>query len=120
MKQGMSDEDVKKFIENKHSELIKEAGVKGITLDSPSPKDFLISILYSCIEKPEGVMCVGNDMGNNKVECWTPKEIPKTNCDLAYNTLYSDGKEKDMIPYKSWITPLFNKEVIELKEERRT
>lgn len=124
MKQEMSDTDVKKFIREKHGELIKETGVKGITLDSPSPKDLLKSILYSCVGKPEGTMCVGNDMADNikqsKIECWIPKEIPKTSCDLAYNTLYSDGKEKDMIPYKSWMTPLFNKEIIELKEERRT
>lgn len=123
MKPGMSDEDVKKFIKEKHGEHIKEIGVKGITLDSPSPKDFLTSILYSCIGKPEGTMCVSSDMGNtknsnmlSKVECWTPKEIPKTYCDRAYHALYSDGKEKEMITYKSWMTPLFHKEIIDLKK----
>ena len=118
MKKGMSDEDVKKFIKDKHGELIKETGVKGITLDSPSPKDLLTSILYNCIGKSEGIMCVGSDMGNNKVECWTPKEIPKTDCDIAYHALYSDGKEKDAITYESWMTPLFHKEVIDLKKRK--
>ena len=118
MRQEMSDEDVKIFIKDKHGEHIKETGVKGITLDSPSPKDFLTSILYSCIGKPEGVMCVGSDMGNNKVECWTPKEIIRTDCDRAYHTLYSDGKEKEMITYESWMTPLFDKEIIDLKKRK--
>lgn len=117
-KPGMSDEDVKKFIKEKHGEYIKETGVKGITLDSPSPKDLLTSILYSCVGKPEGIMCTGNDMGNNKVECWTPKEIQKTDCDRAYHTLYSDGKEKEMITYESWMTPLFDKEIIDLKKRQ--
>lgn len=116
MKQGMTDEDVKKFIRDKHSEHIKGSGTKGITLDSPSPKDLLTSILYSCIGKSEGIMCVGSDMGNNKVECWTPKDIPKTDCDRAYHSLYSDGKEKDIIMYQSWMIPLFHKEVIDLKK----
>jgi len=40
MKQDMSDTDVKKFIKEKYDEHIKETGVKGITLDSPSPKVF--------------------------------------------------------------------------------
>jgi hypothetical protein len=126
MRQGMSDEDVKNFIKQKHSELIKETGVKGITLDSPSPRDLLISILYSCIRKPEGIICVGNDMGNNneqlklsKVECWAPKEIQKVNCDRAYHTLYSDGKEKDMIAYEPWMIPLFDKEVINIPKKRK-
>lgn len=116
MKPEMSDDDVKKFIKKKHGEHIKQTGVKEITLDSPSPKDLLTSILYSCIGKPEGIMCVGSDMGNNKVECWVPKEIKKTECDMAYQSLYQDGKEKEMITYESWMTPLFNKEVIELKK----
>lgn len=119
MKQGMSDEDVKKFIKEKHGEHIKETGVKGITLDSPSPKDLLTSILYNCIGKSEGIMCVTSDMENNKVECWTPKEIPKTDCDRSYHTLYNNGKEKEMITYESWMTPLFNKEVIDLKKRKQ-
>jgi len=79
----------------------------------------LKSILYSCVGKPEGTMCVGSDIGNNKVECWAPKEIPKKNCDMAYHTLYSDGKEKNMIPYESWMTPLFNKDVIDLNSKKK-
>jgi hypothetical protein len=119
MRQGMSDEDVKKFIKEKHGEHIKETGVKGITLDSPSPKDLLTSILYSCVGKPEGIMCVGNDMGNNKVECWIPKEMSKTDCDRSYHSLYDNGKEKDMITYGSWMIPLFDKEVIDLNSKKR-
>src|SRR3990167_1076556 len=116
MKQGKSDEDIKKFIKEKHGEHIKTSGVKGITLDSPSPKDLLTSILYSCIGKPEGIMCVGSDMGNNKVECWVPKEILRADCDRAYSSLYDNGKEKEMITYESWMTPLFHKEIIDLKK----
>lgn len=116
MKPGMSDEDVKKFIKDKHGQHIKETGVREITLDSPSPKDLLTSILYDCIGKPEGIMCTGSDMGNNKVECWAPKEIQKTECDMAYQSLYQDGKEKEMVTYKSWMTPLFHKETIDLKK----
>ncbi len=116
MKKGMSDEDVKKFIKDKHGEHIKETGVQGITLDSPSPKDLLTSILYSCIGKPEGIMCVSSDMENNKVECWTPIEIPKSDCDRSYQSLYQDDKEKEMITYESWMTPLFHKEIIDIKK----
>jgi hypothetical protein len=116
MKKGMSDEDVKKFIKEKHGQYIKETRVKGITLDSPSPKDLLTSILYSCIGKPEGIMCTGSDMGNNKVECWAHKDITKTVCDRAYQSLYQDGKEKEIITYESWMTPLFHKEIIDLKK----
>lgn len=116
MKPGMSDEDVKKFIKDKHSEHIKESETKGITIDSPSPKDLLTSILYNCVGKSEGIMCVSSDMGNDKVECWTPKEIARSDCDRAYHALYDDSKEKDAITYQSWMTPLFHKETIDLKK----
>lgn len=116
MKPGMSDDDVKKFIKDKHSQHIKESGTKGITIDSPSPKDLLTSILYSCIGKSEGIMCVGSDMGDDKIECWTPREMSRNDCDRAYHTLYSDSKEKEIITYQSWMIPLFHKEVIDLKK----
>ena len=143
MKPGMSDEDVKKFIKDRHSEHIKESKTNGITIDSPSPKDLLTSILYNCIGKSEGIMCVGSDMGNDKVECWIPKEIPREDCYRAYHALYDDSdihnrqqhavqsankhnrqqhaaqnavKEKETIPYQSWMTSLFNKEIIDLKK----
>lgn len=119
MKPGMSDEDIKKFIMDKHSQHVKESGTKGITIDSPSPKDLLTSILYNCIGKPEGIMCTSSDMGNDKVECWLPKDIPMTECDRAYQSLYNDNKEKEIITYQSWMTPLFHKEIIDLKKREQ-
>lgn len=119
MKPGMSDEDIKKFIKDKHGEHINEIGVKGITLDSPSPKDLLTNILYTCIGKSEGIMCTSNDIGNDKVECWTHKDISRTDCGKAYRTLYNNDKERDIITYQPWMIPLFHKEIIDLAHRRK-
>lgn len=50
-----------------------------------------------------------------KQNVWFLKKL-RAYCDRAYHALYSDGKEKERITYEPWMTPLFHKEIIDLKK----
>ena len=65
-------------------------------------------------KKIKGSVCIGSDLDENKVECWTTKDIDEGDC---IKTLV-EHFEPEHIPSKppeDWIKPLFEKEIIKLK-----
>lgn len=114
IKPDTSDEEIKKLITDEHSRYKKELGVEELTVNSPSSKDILRTVLHSCIGMAK-TTCVGSDM-NDKVECWTTKNLPSKDCLKAHNMLFDDGKERHTVKYNKWMTSLFDKETIDLKK----
>ncbi len=106
-------EEVRKTLKETH----EEQGVIGISLVAPSYKDALRSILVSCISTNiDGTACIGSDLEDDKVECWTPKkDIKLTDCSRAEEEL-KKLKEEKLSP-KKWVIPLFERETIDLKKE---
>lgn len=114
VKKGMSDDDIRGLITNEFNKYKKDLGVKELSIDSPSEKDLLKTVLHNCAGISK-TACVGSDMGNDKVECWTAKDASPDTCDMAYNMLFEGGKEKVTVKYDKRVIPLFDKEVIDLK-----
>jgi hypothetical protein len=98
----------------------EEKGLPDLPVVSPSYTDTLNSVLLKCFKNIDSVTCIGSDIEENKLNCWTPiKEIRKGHCVRALYDQRKIFKEKNkkmiqMFP-KKWIVPLFEKEVINLK-----
>lgn len=111
---GMSDDDIRKLVKTEFNKYKKDLGVEGVTINSPSEKDLLKTVLHGCagISKTS---CIGSDMCDNKVECWTVKDASAKNCSMAYDMMYIDEKERNIVMYDKKIISLFDKEIIDLK-----
>ena len=101
----------------------EEIGIKGITsITTPTYPDVLIALARKCANLTNGTTCIGHDLEDNKVECWTPKEIitPKMckkalkKVDIMEKRRYL-GKEVGEAAEK-WIMNLFDKELIDLRK----
>lgn len=114
VKPGMSDDDIRGLIKNEFEKYKKELEIKDLSINSPSEKDLLKTILHNCAGISK-TACVTSDMGDDKVECWTAKDSSPDSCDMAYNMLFDGEKERITVKYDKKITPLFNKETIDLK-----
>lgn len=93
----------------------KEKGVIGLSPIVPSYKDVLNVVVHKCFTTTDTTTCIGSDLEDNKIECWTPKdEIRKGQCVRAlFELRRSAGQKKGLFP-KKWIVPLFEKEKIVL------
>ena len=91
----------------------KEKGIVGLSPIVPAYRDALNAILHKCMTTTETTTCVGSDLEENKIECWTPKDtVRKGQCVRAiFELRKSEGQKKDFFP-KKWIVPLFDKEQI--------
>jgi len=114
VKPGMSDDDIRKLIKNEFEKYKKDLGIKELSINSPSEKDLLKTILHNCAGISK-TACVISDVEDDKVECWTAKDISSDSCDMAYNMLFEGEKERNTIRYDKRIIPLFDREVINLK-----
>jgi hypothetical protein len=112
----LPDEEIKKLINGEHKKYIKELGIDKLTIDSPSPKDLLKEILYNCVGVSKGTTCVISDMGNDKIECWNVKKAKANSCNMAYNKLFKDDKERELVKYDKHMISLFDKEIIDLRK----
>ncbi len=94
---------------------------RGRTITMPSHSDARNAILGKCFKKTEGTTCVGTDLDNNRVECWTPKDIGEDSCvmALAERLGVPTGKDNDSTLPHEWLIPLFNIEMIDLKSVKR-
>ena len=96
--------------------VIKDKKGNIVTLQTPSHADVLTILLTKCDKSTEGTICTAADLQPDKVECWTPRKGAANFATCYYakrdNIL---TKKKDTDP-KMWIKPLFNKEVIDLKD----
>ena len=115
-----SDDTIKTVLTN----ILKNRG-KGeeidITLQMPSYTDVIAAILGKCTGVTNGTTCTGTDIEDDKVECWTMKDISKENrryiCDKAMNELseIKKLKEEQFLPTRKWVKPIFDREIINIK-----
>jgi hypothetical protein len=95
--------------------LSKELSEKeNISLQAPSHKDLLLSLLQKCRKETEGTTCTASDMETDKIECWIPKKNVANFVTCSYAKIDNKSKETMSHP-KMWIKPLFDKEIIDLK-----
>lgn len=114
VKPGTSDDDIRKLINNEFNKYKKDLGIKELSINSPSEKDLLKTILHNCAGISK-TTCVASDMGDDKVECWTAKKTTPDICTMTYNMLFEDEKERITVMYDKRVIPLFDKETIHLK-----
>ncbi len=117
IKPDSSDENIRKLIKREHKKYINELGTKELTIDSPSPKDLLKELLYKCTGISKGTTCVISDVDSNKIECWTAKDNNGNDCNIAYNKLFKDEIERELVKYDKHMISLFDKEIIDLKKK---
>ena len=89
---------------------------------TPSHSDTIDTILGKCSKKLEGTVCIGSDLDQNRVECWTIKNIDKGDCARALvERLYQseEGEEEKSTKPHKWVRPLFDIEIIDLKDPKR-
>lgn len=122
-------EDAKKYfnITSKMSDQLKKAAIrqfveeKSLTVTMPSHADARDAILGKCSKKTEGTVCIGTDLDDSRIECWTPKDIDDGDCvrALADRLGLSAGEDKESTIPHEWIQPFFNVEIIDLKTTKR-
>lgn len=87
---------------------------KNISLQTPSHRDVLTSLLQKCLKKTEGTVCTASDMETDKIECWIPRKSAANFATCGYAKI-DDTITGAIGEYpKMWIRPLFNKETIHL------
>lgn len=94
---------------------------RGHTVTMPSHSDARNAILGKCAKKTEGTTCVGTDLDDNRIECWTPKNIDEGDCVKALVERLGQPvgeDDKSTLPHE-WVRPLFNVEMIDLKGVKR-
>lgn len=107
----MTDEDVKELVA-KSKEPFKK---KGITIQTPSHQDALMTLLLKCEKQIEGTVYTGSDLETDKVECWTTKRGAANFLTCRYAKIDNVVTKEIGIEPKRWVRPLFNKEIIDLK-----
>ncbi len=80
----------------------------------PSYGDTITAILGKCAKKIKGSVCIGSDLDENKVECWTTKDIDEGDC-IKTVVEHFEPEHIPSKPPEDWIKPLFDKEIIKLK-----
>ncbi len=122
-------EDIKKYFNissfKAYDQLVKSAveqflEEKRFTVTMPSHTDLRNEILGKCAKKTEGTVCIGTDLDEGKIECWTAKDIDKGDCTktLVDTLEISAGKNKGQTTPHEWIRPLFNVETIDLNSSK--
>lgn len=113
----LSDQEIKIVAKETAREQMKDVGIKCLgTVHTPSYNDVLIGLMHKCVDVSEGTTCIGTDVDDSKIECWTPKLITAKNySNICNKTLNKYKKLKDESDYEPWIVPLYDIETIRLK-----
>lgn len=99
-------------IEDVRKGLIDAARVKNVSLTAPSYGDILGTMILNYNNEILGTTCIGTDIDQDKIECWSTKDhIKKKDFDKAVEEINSPAINGN--PLK-WVRPLFNKETINL------
>lgn len=87
---------------------------EGVSLVTPSNQDVFEILSNKCNKKMAGTVCVGSDLEDNKIECWTVKEnISKIDCFKAnIRKKFSISATRA----RKWTRDLFNIEEIDLRD----
>jgi hypothetical protein len=113
-----SDEKIMNHMKNNMRKMHEDNGVQGITINSPSGDDLLHTLISKHSNRSRGTICTLSDIGDNKLECWTAKEIHKDKMDIFYAKVYSDtrkrSREDETLLIESWIDRIFDREIIDL------
>ncbi len=113
-----SDKTIINHMQNRIRKLNEDNGVKGTTANSPSGSDLLYTLLYTHFGESKGTICTLSDIGDNKLECWTLKEMEKDKRDIycakAVSDMRKKYKESENIIIERWIDNIFNREIIDL------
>lgn len=113
-KQIPPDDILKQEVIQSLIEMHEEKGEIGLSPIVPSYKDTLNTMVHKCFRNTDISTCIGSDLEENKIECWTPKDIHRGQCVRAMFELRKvTEKKKEFFP-KKWIVPLFDKEQIKL------
>lgn len=119
-----SDDMLKERMKNNIRLLHERRGIPGITIESPSYSDLVLTLLSKCFKQTNGTMCTGSDLDDDKIECWTPKDVDKVDrflrhiqCHTAAVEIEKSGTEEGSFPIKPWIVPIFEREIIHLKNK---
>lgn len=94
---------------------IKEvADSEGIEITTPSQGDLINALVNKCLRRTEGTVCVASDAVPDRIDCYTANnQITKDDCDRAVMLKLLTKTEESGTP-RSWIKPLFDKEIIDL------
>lgn len=115
-----SDDKIINRMSNNIRKFHEEEGVKGITINSPSGDDLLYALLSKYIGQSRGTVCTISDIGDDKLECWTVKEMKKDEMDIysaeAYHDISNKPKEQEGVLIEKWLDSIFDREIIELKK----
>lgn len=109
---ALSDEFYKKtVIENTKKSFIEHKKKNNETLTEPSHFDILSTMKLKYNDRTLGTVCIGTDLDEDTVECWTAKgNITRKDFDRASR----ESRLPDSYP-KEWTKPLFKKDIINLK-----
>jgi len=118
--------DVEKFYGRKLSEQEIENAIKlykryfereGTMIQTPSHHDLVDTLINQCVGETKGTICTGSDLDENKVECWTVKgeRVKIRDCSRATE----EHKERISTGPRKWIKPLYDKEIIDLKDGKK-
>lgn len=92
---------------------------RGITPTIPTQGDAISAIMGKCSKRTNGTTCVGSDLDESRIECWTVKDdINNEDCLIALMEQISPEETGSKLP-KDWVMPLFDKEMIDLKKARK-
>ncbi len=89
---------------------------ENISLQVPSHRDLLTALIQKCQGKTEGTTCIAGDLETDKIECYSPKKHVANFVTCNYAKIDNIMTKKIGDYPKTWIKPLFNKEVIHLDE----
>lgn len=118
--------DMRSFIEreipeeNVSERTIQDITVKlynknGISTTGPSHGDLLGLLVLKNKGKIIGTVCTGSDAEPDHVECWTTRDNINNDHYKRASVEIQDNKLVRNPPH-SWVKPLFNKEIINLKK----
>lgn len=115
-----SDEKIINHMKNNMIKMHEAEGVQGITINSPSGDDLLYTLVSKHAGRSRGTVCTLSDIGDNKLECWTAKDIRKDKMDIFYAKAYSDIRKRSREDYavliERWVDSIFDREIIDLEK----
>lgn len=96
-------EYIRRRLQSRAEKLIKidceKVGVKGIpfSVQTPSYSDVLEALMSKCARLSEGTVCIGTDLDENHLECWTPKEIKEKDYSKICGKVLKEYRHKEKV-----------------------
>jgi hypothetical protein len=96
-------------------DIIKEvADSERVDITTPSQGDLINALVNKCLRRTEGTVCIASDAVPDRADCYTVNnKITENDCNRAKLSKFLRRIEDTGTP-RSWIKPLFDKEIIDL------